>query len=121
MELLSGSSRIWWESRRLRYNCGLVAAGVLAFAAYCVVCLMWLRDPGITLFTTLIQGFAYLVMMGVANICYFIGRLLERFVKPGAVARYRRAAWLLGFWFSVLLPFAVPAALAILVITGIRN
>jgi hypothetical protein len=63
-----------------------------------------------TILTTLFQGFAYLVMIGVANLCYYLGPWSERLVRPANVARYRKIVFQLGFWFSVLLPFT-PAAL----------
>jgi hypothetical protein len=49
--------------------------------------------------------------MGVANLCYWLGPLSERLVKPTNVDRYRRIAYQLGFWFSVLLPLSIPAIL----------
>ena len=71
------------------------------------------RAPGdweITVLTALFQGFAYLVMVGVANLCYYLGPWSERLVRPANVARFRKIVFRLGFWFSVLLPFT-PAAL----------
>ena len=68
----------WWNARRLRYNVALVVAGILAFIAYVAVCVTLLpkeADVDITLFTTLFQGVGYLFMIGVANVCYFIGPL----------------------------------------------
>ena len=110
---------IWWEARRGRYNVGLLVAGVLAFICYVVVCCTLLPQVldasqiKITLFTTLCQGVGYLLMMGVANVCYFLGPLSESFFQPSDVERYRRICYLLGFWFSVLLPFGIPAWLTV--------
>jgi hypothetical protein len=100
----------WWSSRRLRYNIGLVVAGLLGFGLYIVAvdrCIN-LRAPGdweITVFTTVFQGFAYLVMIAIANLCYNLGAWSERVIRPANLARYRRTIFGLGFWFSVLLPF----------------
>jgi hypothetical protein len=98
--------RAWWERRRLRYNVGLVVAGLLAFVCYVVV--VWRAAsngamPGddeieITLFTTAFQTVGYLFMMSL--------------VKPTDVDRYRRVTFRLGFWVSVLLPFGIPALVA---------
>ena len=55
------------------------------------------------------QGVGYLFMIGVANVCYFIGPLSERVVKYSRAERYRLVCYRLGFWFSVLLPFSIPA------------
>ena len=55
----------WWGKRRVRYNIGLIVAGLLAFACYVAV-VFWgisigaLPDPGaITLLTTIFQGIGY--------------------------------------------------------------
>jgi len=55
-------------------------------------------------------------MIAVANVCYFLGPLSERFVRPADPERYRRICYRLGFWFSVLLPFSIPALLAALAV-----
>src|SRR5678815_5777693 len=60
----------WWSARRVRYNVGLVVAGILAFIAYVAVGFTMLppdADFEVTIFTTLFQGIGYLFMMGVAN------------------------------------------------------
>lgn len=116
------SAEEWWSSRRVRYNLGLILAGILAFVCYVGV-VSWGDSTGaipnaeINLFTTAFQAVGYLFMMGIANVCYFLGPFSERFVKPQDVGRYRRIAFRLGFWFSVLLPFGIPATLAILCLT----
>jgi hypothetical protein len=76
--MYSPDTRSWWEKRRLRYNVGLVIAGVLAFVCYVVVVdrgisIGTMPDAEITLFTTAFQGMGYLFMMAVANVCYFAG------------------------------------------------
>jgi hypothetical protein len=109
----------WWAMRRLRYNIGLLVAGPLGFGLYALAisrCIE-LRAPGdweITILTTLFQGFAYLVMIGVANLCYYLGPWSERVVHPTNIASYRRITFRLGFWFSVLLPF-VPSAVLLVI------
>src|SRR6266576_3436660 len=109
----------WWNARRLRYNVGLVVAGVLAFiASVAVGCTMLPPDANfeVTIFTTLSQGIGYLFMIGVANVFYFLGPLSEGVVRPRDPERFRRICFHLGFWFSVLLPFIIPALLAALAI-----
>jgi hypothetical protein len=113
----------WWEKKRLRYNVGLVVAGVLAFAAYAALIVRFgdvingAADPseadefsGLTL---AIQGIGYLFMMFVANVCFLLGPLSERWVKPSDVAHYREKAFRFGLWFSVALPFAIPVLLLV--------
>lgn len=115
----------WWEARRLRYNIGLVVAGILAFIAYVAVLSTFgdiilssdnSENDAFTIFTLLFQGIGYLFMIIVANICYFLGELSERSIRPRNVDAYRRVAYALGFWFSVGLPFMVPVLLAYLAI-----
>jgi hypothetical protein len=105
---LSSSSLAWWNARRLRYNISLVFSGVLAFIAYVVVVTVLEADVEITLFTIVFQGAGYLIMMGVANVCYFLGPLSERILQPKDLPEYRQNCYRLGFWFSVLLPFSIP-------------
>lgn len=109
----------WWRARRLRYNVGLVVAGILAFVAYVTVGSTILppdADFEVTIFTTLFQGVGYLFMIGVANVCYYLGPFSERIVHPHDSERYRRICFRLGFWFSVLLPFSIPTLLATLAV-----
>ncbi len=107
---------IWWGDRRLRYNVALLIAGPLAFVIYAAVGEWCIRknadvDFEITIFTILFQAVGYLFVMGIANLFYYLGPLSERAMKPKRVARFRRAMFALGFWFSVLLPFVVPVRL----------
>ena len=107
----------WWNAHRLRYNVALVVAGILAFISYVAVGSILLppdADFEVTIFTTLFQGIGYLFMIGVANVFYFLGPLSERIVRPLDPDRYRRVCFRLGLWFSVLLPFSIPALLAVL-------
>lgn len=113
------SPSAWWSARRFRYNVALVVAGVLAFIAYVTVGSTMLppdADFEVTIFTTLFQGVGYLFMMGLANGFYFLGPLSERVIRPRDPERHRRICFRLGFWFSVLLPFSVPALLAALAV-----
>lgn len=116
------SAFVWWASRRLHYNIGLVVAGIIAFVCYVVVCLTLLSrvlrpsEIKVTPFTTLFQGVGYLFMMGVANVCYFLGPVSECLFRPRNFERYRQICYGLGYWFSVLLPFSIPVLLIVLVL-----
>lgn len=117
MDKGSESTQAWWEKRRLRYNIALIVAGVVAFAVY-----VWVVDRGvsrgtmagaeITLFTIAFQAIGYLVMMAIANLCYRLGAYSEAVIRPTNVEGYRQITYWMGFWFSVLLPFTVPALVA---------
>jgi hypothetical protein len=82
----------WRAARRLRYNIGLIVAGPLAFLCYAAV-IDWcirIKAPGeceITIFTAAFQGMGYLFMMAMANMCYLLGPLSERIVRPKNIAR----------------------------------
>src|SRR5687768_10722467 len=71
------TARYWWSSRRLRYNKGLVIAGISAFICYAflgsILIAPYDRNFEITLFTIFFQGCAYLFMMGIANLFYNLG------------------------------------------------
>jgi hypothetical protein len=107
----------------LRYNVGLIVAGLLAFGCYVAV-VFWgisigaIPDPGaINLLTTVFQGMSHLFAMLMANACYSLGPFSERIIQPADVDKLRRVAFGLGFWFSVPLPFSIPALLACLCLT----
>jgi ABC-type uncharacterized transport system permease subunit len=116
----SDESTAWWQARRWRYNVGLVVAGLLAFVCYVTVAWTAVEriDPGVevTVFTTFFQSIGYLFAIGVANVCYYLGPVSERVLRPRDPACYRRVAFRLGFWFSVLLPFTIPALLLYLAV-----
>ena len=109
---IKASPQEWWASKRIKYNVGLVVAGICAFICYCFVFDLVAHKLGpeadITLFTTMFQGFGYLVMMVIANICYNVGPFIEKHLKPKDIVRYRKTAFSLGFWCSVALPFSIP-------------
>jgi hypothetical protein len=114
------SAKEWWGRRRLRYNIGLIVAGPVAFGVQIAV-VSWgisigaippFSDPDAMVFTIILDGTGYLLMMAVANVCYFLGRWLEGIIQPSDHDRFRRITFRLGFWFSVLLPFSIPAQLA---------
>ena len=114
------SAKEWWGRRRLRYNIGLLIAGPLAFAVQIAV-VSWRisigaipskSHPHAMPTTILIDGIGYLLTIAVANVCYFLGRLSEGIIQPSDYDKFRRITFRLGFWFSVLLPFSIPAQLA---------
>ena len=114
------STSDWWRSRRRHYNVGLIYAGISAFLVYCVVLAIFdpitrdTQDIEFTPFTLLFEAVSFLLCMGIANICYFLGPLSERWLHPKHPEKYRRTAFALGFWISVALPFFFPALLAFL-------
>ena len=72
----AGDSWRWWESRRLRYNIGLGIAGALAWALFAIEASLLTDWFSLSLAATLAQGLAWLVIMGVANLAFFLGAAL---------------------------------------------
>jgi hypothetical protein len=103
----------WWQARRLRYNLALALA---AWAAYFLMVgeswafgrPVW-RDAGGALGMTLFLGTIWLVVMGIANVCFLLGPAVEAWTKPADVDAYRRTTWNLGFRGSLAVPFIFPA------------
>jgi len=103
----------WWSAHRLRYNVGLFLGGFVAFLLY--VTIAWtfadrFNQLEVTAFTIAFQALAFAIVVVIANVCYFLGPLAERLLKPTDVVKFRLRTFNLGFWFSALLPFALPAA-----------
>jgi hypothetical protein len=115
-KLTSSQIKEWWCEKRLLYNFGLVTSGILAFILYVVVGVNFImpydNDFEITLFTLFFQGFGYLMMMGLANLCYNMGVYLD-LNNPENSEKFRKDLFKLGFWFSFLLPFSIPIMLLI--------
>lgn len=110
-------SRAWWQARRGRYNLALVATGMFAFVGYCgavEICIARNSDPDaeITLFTMAFQAVGYLFAMAIANVCYGLGPLAERIIRPRNAERFRRRLFAAGLLFSVMLPLSIPVLAA---------
>ena len=113
---LNFSAWQWWERRRLRYNVGLLIAGISAFVLYLVVCFAFSSklpmEIDVTIFTILFQAVGYFFYILVANIFYCLGALSEGLPRMRSLESYRETAFTFGFWLSVTLPFLEPLLLA---------
>lgn len=107
-ELLS--TKEWWKSKRLAYNLMLIIVGPIAFVLYVIAVFAYVEDAEVSGFTTIFQAFSYLIMIGVANTCYFLGPITESIVKPKDVSRFRKITYRAGYWFSASLPFSIPVS-----------
>ena len=116
-DILSTSE--WWSAQRGPYNFALLIAGVIAFVTCEVLAFTVIAriDPyiEITIFALIVQSFLFSLLMGLglglANLFYFLGPISERLLRPEDPRRFRVIAYGVGYWFSVLLPFAVPTLL----------
>jgi hypothetical protein len=102
----------WWQARRLRYNVTLAVGGCTAYAVaiadnYTFGHPVWRDVPG-ALGMTIFLGAVYLVVMGVANVFYLLGPAIEGWVKPADIARYRKSAYAMGRWGSLVVPLTFP-------------
>ena len=102
------SASAWWAARRWRYNVALLLGAVASFL--CLLAIGWqfsARLPCLefTAFSIAFGGIAFFVGLGLANLCYFLGPLAERWLHPKNVLGFRRAAFALGTAFSLFLVF----------------
>jgi hypothetical protein len=102
----------WWQARRLRYNVTLAAGGWVGYGLavglnYAFGRPVW-RDWRGGLGMTIFLGTVFLVVMGVANVCYLLGPAIEGWVKPADVERYRKNAFAMGLWGSLVVPAVFP-------------
>ncbi len=100
-------SKQWWWSQRRRYNKGLLISGFIAFILYCTL------GPFIigpheefeeTIFEIAFQGFGYLIMMGIANLFYTFGWIMDIGFNTNNSQVFRERLFALGYWFSFSLP-----------------
>lgn len=115
----------WWSQRRLRYNIGLIVAGIIAFILYAILGEILIAPHDInfevTLFTTAFQGIGYLIMIGLANLMYFLGPLFDKLFNKRNNERFRKTLFEVGFWFSVALPFTIPVIIVSNTLRYIQN
>jgi hypothetical protein len=113
-DLLAEDAWSWWQGRRLRYNLGLAGAGWLAYGlaigqSFAFGRPMWTSLAG-AVSMTLFLGVGYLILMGFANVAFLAGPAVESWVRPADLRAYRRTAFAMGYWGSLALAFAFPAA-----------
>lgn len=107
----------WWTKKRMKYNIGLIIAGFTAFLTYAVLGGILIapydNEFEVTLFTTFFQGIGYLFMMLVANLFYNLGPLVDKYYNKDNSEAFRQRLYNIGFWFSVGLPFLIPALIVV--------
>lgn len=109
------TAKEWWDSRRKKYNSGLVKAGILAFMCFVFVGTNYIMpfdsEFEITLFTTFFQGIGYLIMMGIANQFYNLGYWADATFNKKNTLKFRTRLFNTGYWFSFCFPFLIPILL----------
>jgi hypothetical protein len=111
-DIVGSDGWAWWQARRLRYNLTLAVGGWVAYGLAVVlnyafghrVWQDWRGGLGMTIFL----GAAYLAVMGVANVCYLLGPAVEAWIRPPDVVAYRRTAYAMGLWGSLVAPALFP-------------
>ena len=103
--------REWWSARRGRYNVTLVLAAPVSGLSLLVIWGLF-EDRLPCLEITLLSIFAGVILfafgLALANICYFLGPLSERIIRPRNTASFRHWVYGLGLAFSLLLVFLPP-------------
>ncbi|MCR8561268.1 hypothetical protein KXD93_26685 [Mucilaginibacter sp. BJC16-A38] len=105
-DTLTTSSQ-WWLYKRIEYNKGLVIAGIIAFALYCVLSPIIIaphEEFEETIFEMAFQGFAYFIMICIANVFYTLGWIVDTSFNKNNSLLFRNRLFALGYWFSFALP-----------------
>ena len=93
----------WWGKRRLKYNLGLIIAGLTAFILYTILGEFLIAPYDttfqVTLFTIFFQGVGYLFMMLIANLLYYLGPYVDKQYNKNNSNTFRQRLFNFGFWF----------------------
>jgi hypothetical protein len=105
--------KAWWSARRLPYNAVLLIAAPISLLALFVVWVLFedqLPCFEITGFNVATWAVLFPFALGLANICYYLGPLSERLLRPANPRRFRRTMFGAGTIFSLVLIFCPVAA-----------
>jgi hypothetical protein len=103
-------SKQWWWSKRCKYNKGLIIAGFIAFLLYCIlgpIIIAPHEEFEETIFEMAFQGVAYLLMMGIANVFYTLGWIIDISFNKSNSQNFRERLFALGYWFSFSIPILI--------------
>jgi hydrogenase-4 membrane subunit HyfE len=91
----------WWSFKRIKYNKGLLIAGVVAFILYCILGPIFIAPHAVefeeTIFEMAFQGVAYLIMIVIANVFYTLGSLIDISLNTNNSQRFRNRLFSLGY------------------------
>jgi hypothetical protein len=105
--------RAWWSAHRRQYNIALlISAPVSAAFLFAVWVVFEDRLPCLEITGLSIEFgiILFAIGLGLANICYFLGPLSERLIRPFNAIAFRRWVYGAGLIFSLLLIFWPPIA-----------
>lgn len=103
-------ARLWWEDKRSRFNRHLFLAGIFAIALYYSLIYAEIGSYQLYQFTFSIWHFVfvvilYLIYMGIANLVYNIGMMIEQVNKPLYPLEYRQKIYRWIALFTTIAPY----------------
>jgi len=102
----------WWETKRSKYNTGLIISGIVSYILSVVLGSILIApydiEFEITIFSFIFQGFFFLITILIANIFYNLGAYTDKHFNKKDEENFRLRIYNLGFWFSVVLPLLIP-------------
>ena len=115
----------WWESRRKKYNMGLIISGIISYILYVILGSILIAPHDyefeITIFNFVFQGFLFMIVILIANLFYNLGAFTDKHFNKRNEEKFRQRIYNLGFWFSVALPFLIPILIVIEYFTCYAN
>ncbi len=90
----------WWRQKRLKYNLGLIATGILAYIFIFII----EGHNNFSILAFFVQGIASFIFIGIANLFYFLGPLADKLFNRRNNQLIRERLFNFGFGFSILIP-----------------
>lgn len=107
-EATSPSPYDWWERQRGKFNISLLWGGGIVMILYTILYHQYLFNPYTSLrfglMSILFMVVIYLIYMGVANLFYNLGVMLETLLEPRDIFHYRHSAFGVATWCAIGLP-----------------
>lgn len=102
----------WWESRRLKYNIGIIISAISEAILSVIIATIAKNDWEPFGFIFWIAGFS--LMIGLANIFYNLGYLMDIKYNKNNSENFRQRLFNLGFWGSVSIPYVFPLIIIVI-------
>lgn len=90
----------WWEQKRPRYNLGFILSGILAY----IFIFIFEGHKNFTILAFLVQGVGSWIIIGIANLFYFLGPITDKILNKRNNQLFRERLFNLGFGFSIIIP-----------------